>query len=92
MTDTELLDGLQMLHARYVLVVRSCRSGVKIELSLGDGQSLPYREFFGAPLDDAERKLIDPGNRLKGDPWGSDIRVAIRRAIEAEHVSPMVSP
>ena len=82
MTDTELLDGLQGILDAHVLVLRTCRSGCKIEVTEGGMQYWPddvarspepVREYFGSGW---------PGQY--GDRFGPNIRTAIERAIQGE--------
>lgn len=79
MTDTELLDGLQKLFDEHVVALRSCRSGVKIDIADGemrwaDATQAPpvtHRDYFGGGPD---------------SPYGTgpDVRAAIAKAIAAE--------
>jgi hypothetical protein len=88
MTDTELLDGLQRLFDQNaVCVLRTCRSGVKLELAeRGYAYANPDAPFE-TPL--GFREYFGTGGTWSGDPnygerFGSDIRGAIRKALAVE--------
>lgn len=72
-----MLDGLQSLMTRRVLALRTSRGGIKIEVCDHDFKFAevhdqgPVRSYYGGPL--TERSL-----------GGSDIRYAIREALEGE--------
>jgi len=86
MTDKELLDGLQQLFDRPgVVALRSCRSGVKIDIAIGDlswadeteaGPSSQHRDYFGSGAEWPAGQVYDK--------LGPNIRVAIERAIIGE--------
>ena len=88
MTDTDLLDGLQKLFDANVVALRSCRSGAKIDLAVGEimwgdqtqaGHPEHHREYFGGG---------DPPTYQNGNgAYGADIRVAIQRAIDGEEIA-----
>lgn len=80
MTDAELLDGLQRLfEGTDVVVLRTCRSGLKLELAKTE-LALPdtsiafrdHREYFGGVGTEGAGKL------------GNDVRAAIEKAVRAE--------
>ena len=82
-SDKELLDELQRLIERGVMI-RTCRSGVKINLGfVGHGSMY---EFFGGPeLGEIQQGVgsgsdwhIETGNK---DSYGSDIRALLKKAI-----------
>lgn len=82
MTDTELLDGLQRLIERQVTVLRTCRSGAKIETGRGSIQYFADDQGRGQDV----RSYYGGGNTYPEPTaeYGPDIRVAIQRAIEGE--------
>jgi len=81
MTDTELLNGLQRLFSADVVALRSCRSGVKIDLlSGGDGMTWTDQTVVSA----GEHRDYFGSDALGTERFGMDIRTAIRRAIEGE--------
>ena len=80
-TDKELLDGLQRLFDQHVVALRSCRSGVKVDVAQASMSWLPpdktiatgwHRDYFGSDAN--------------GSEYGGDIRAAIARAITGELV------
>ena len=85
MTDTELLNGLQRLFDKNVTALRSCRSGVKIDLAPSD---IAWGDDTQSAFPDEHRQYFgggDPPTEQNRDgAFGPDIRIAIARAIEGE--------
>lgn len=83
--DKDLLDELQRIIAERGVMLRTCRSGVKIDIGFsGDG---PMYEFFGGPeLGELGQGVGSYSNQFveRGDSasyLGGDIRALIKKAI-----------
>lgn len=85
MTDTELLNALERLFVTHGVMMRTCRSGIKLELGF-EGYG-PVYTFFGGIETGALHQGVGQSSRYfvesaRGDTLGTNVRSLIRKALE----------